>query len=267
MLRAFRIYHALVSAALRAEFQYRGNFISATIGGLLFQGAGIAFVAVVAQRFGSIGGWSLGEVALLYGMRLTSHGLWTIPFAPVISIDSFVREGGFDRVLVRPVNAFVQVATTRFILQTVGDLLGGIVLLAVAATMVDIDWSGWAIGYLLLALVGGAMVEFAVQLLVTSLAFRMTTVRSIRTMVDNIFNTFGGYPLKIFPAGARFALTFMLPAAFMAYFPATVLLQRTDELSVQPWVAYGAPAAGVLLVWLSYTVWRRQLRHYESTGH
>lgn len=39
-------------------------------------------------------------------------------------------------------------------------------------------------------------------------------------------------------------LTFGLPVAFMAYFPATVLLERTA-------------------VW----VFRRELRHYQSSGH
>jgi len=54
----------------------------------------------------------------------------------------------------------------------------------------------------------------------------------------------GAYPLRIFSPVLQLLLTFGLPVAFMAYFPATVLLERTA-------------------VW----VFRRELRHYQSSGH
>jgi ABC-2 type transport system permease protein len=119
-------------------------------------------------------------------------------------------------------------------------------LLAAAATLVDIDWSPLGIAYLLLAIVGGALVELSVPLAASALGIRLTSVRSIRVVLDQVFNTFGGYPQTIYPVGARFALTFVLPAAF---------------------VAYAAPAAGVLLLVAAYRLWSAQIRHYQSTGH
>jgi len=265
--RTFRIYRALMAAAIRTELQYRGNFLSATIGGILFQGVGIAFIGVVVQRFGAVGGWSFGEIALLYGMRLTSHALWTVPCAPVFGSDRLVRTGDFDRFLIRPVRPFVQLIAGRFVLQTCGDLVGGVSLLVVATLTVDLDWSPIAVSYLLLAVVGGALVELGLHLAISASSFRLGSVRSFRIVIDQIFNTFGGYPQKIFPIGVRFGLTFVLPAAFVAYFPATVLLDRTDELFVHPWIAMAAPAVGGLVFLAAYRLWAHQMLHYQSVGH
>lgn len=265
--RTFAIWRVLMAAALRASLQYRASFVSGTLGGILFQGVGMAFIAIVVQRFGQIGGWTLGEIALLYGMRLTSHALFTVPFARLFMIDLLVREGEFDRLLVRPVSPFVQLISSRFQIQIAGDLIAGVGILAAAIVWVPLSVSPAAIAYLLLALLGGALIELAIHLVIAGFSFRFISVRALRLVIDQIFSTFGGYPLTIFPSVARFALTFVIPVAFMAYLPATVLLDRTDEISVHASIAYAAPLVGFLLATAATVFWRRQIRHYQSTGH
>lgn len=266
--RSFRLYAALMGASLRSEAQYRANLLVQMLGAIAHQTAGFAFIWVVIERFGVIGGWTLAEIAFLYGMRLTAHGLFTFVASPVINaMDVVLREGEFDRYLVRPLNPFLQLVTRRFTLLAVGDLGGGIALLATAATLVDVDWSPSAVGYLVLAVVGGAMVEGAIQVAISGLSFRLLSTESFRFGMDAVLTTFGGYPLTIFPAAARFGLTFVIPLAFLAYFPASVLLDRTGELAVPPWIAALAPLAGAVLLGAGYVFWRHQTRHYSSSGH
>lgn len=256
-----------MGAALRAQGQYRANLLLMACGGLAYQGVGFIFVWVVIDRFGAIGGWSLAEVAFLYGLRLTAHGVFVWFLNQMMVVDQVVREGEFDRYLVRPVNPLVQLMTRGVQLTVVGDLIGGIGLLVAAAAMIDIDWSAGAVAFLVLAILGGGLVEGACQLIAGSLSFRILSTNSLRFSLDDMFNTFGGYPLKIFPVVARFGLTFVLPLAFVAYLPSTVLLDRTDELSVSPWFAYCAPLAGAVLMFLAYRFWRFQSRYYSSSGH
>ncbi|CAO0835639.1 Transporter OS=Streptomyces microflavus OX=1919 GN=Smic_55810 PE=4 SV=1 [Streptomyces microflavus] len=42
---------------------------------------------------------------------------------------------------------------------------------------------------------------------------------------------------------------------------------REEELAVPDWLAWGAPAIGVVLMYAAYRFWERQSRHYESSGH
>lgn len=264
--RTVRVTAALAAAALRSELQYRTNFWM-ILGGLTYQCVGFAFIWVVLERFDVIAGWALGEVAFLYGIRLTAHGLWVVPFNRMLDLDTIVREAEFDRFLVRPFNPLLQLLTSRFWLGSFGDIVGGVTILAVAVSLVDIDWSPAAVGYLLLALIGGALLESALQLAIASLNFRLLSARNFQIITDNVFSTFGNYPLTILGGTTRFVLTFVVPLAFMAYLPATVLLDRTDELSISPWFAYLAPAVGALWFFAAYRFWCWQMRGYQSAGH
>jgi len=262
-----RAYRILLGAAVRAELQYRANFLINVIGGICYQGVGLAFIWAVLSQFGTIGGWSLREVAFLYAIRLTAHGLWIVPFGQLISVDEVVRQGEYDRYLVRPANPLVQLITRRIHLTASGDLLGGLLLLAIASTQAPVAWSPGAVAFLLLAVVGGAMVELSLQLAASAMTFRLLSTMSLKFGIDAVFNEVGSYPLKIFGGAARFGLTFVFPLAFVAYLPSTVLLDRTGELAVPAWLAWGSPVVGGVLLAGAYLFWSRQSRHYKSSGH
>jgi ABC-2 type transport system permease protein len=264
---AWRQYLWLLGAAWKAQLQYRGNLIMVVIGGVMYQGAGLAFVWAVVATFGHVGGWTMGELAFLYGSRLTAHALWTIPFNQLNSMDWAVQHGEFDRYLVRPAGPLSQHLTSRTNFQPIGDLVGGAGVLAAASAIAPVDWSPASVLYLIAALLGGAMVECALQLFLSAFTFRLMSTLALRmNFIDVIMNNFGGYPLAIFPSVMRFALTFALPLAFVAYLPVTVLLHRTHGLSVAPWLAIAAPALGPVLFAAAYRFWNSQLKHYKSTG-
>ncbi|ANY05776.1 ABC transporter permease [Pseudonocardia sp. HH130630-07] len=263
----FRSYRLLVAAAFRAEFQYRGNILISILGGLCYQGVGLAFLWAVLERFGTIGGWGLDELAFLYGMRLVAHSLWATPGNQLVYVDEVIVGGEYDRYLVRPAPPLVQLLARRLRLTAFGDLIGGVTLLSLASARAPVDWSPAAVGYLVLAVIGGALVEGALQLAACALAFRMKKTMSIRLTIDSIFNDFGNYPLKVFGAVAGFGLTFIFPLAFVAYLPTTMLLNRAQELAVPIWLGWGAPAMGVLLMYAAYRFWVRQSQFYESSGH
>jgi ABC-2 type transport system permease protein len=257
----------LVSAALRAEFQYRVNVVISVLAGLCYQGIGLACIVVVLDRFGTLAGWGVREVAFLYAIRLTGHGLWLVPFNQLLTIDEIVREGHFDRFLTRPGNPLIYFMTYRTSLLPMGDLLGGLTLLTVTSVIVPVSWTPWSVAFLVLAVVGAGCTELSIQLTLASLTFRMLSTQALRLVVDTVFGTFGGYPIKIFSGAAQMVMTFGLPLAFVGYLPASVLLDRTGELHVPAWLALASPAVGVGLLTGAGVIWSRQLRGYQSAGH
>ena len=68
MIEALRLYVHYVALSVRGQLQYRASTLMMTAGHLLT--TGVEFVALWAlfERFGQLRGWSLAEVALLYGM-------------------------------------------------------------------------------------------------------------------------------------------------------------------------------------------------------
>ena len=76
------------------------------------------------------------------------------------------------------------------------------------------------------------------------------------------FKDYAKYPITIFGSFFRFIFTFILPIAFIAYYPSLVIL-RPDEIPLLSWLS---PLLGVLFFWLSYKIWMRGAMKYDGTG-
>lgn len=257
---------ALWTAGLRSALQYRTDTFIVIVMALAFQGTGFAFAWVLLSRFESLAGWTLGQVAFLYGLRLIVHAVAGVLTGPFFGLESQVRSGEFDRYLTRPLSPLLQFMTQRVEISILGDLLGGVAIFIAANQLVGLAWTPSAIGYLVLAIAGGALAEGAVRVLIGALSFRFLASTSFLYLADSVFSTFANYPLTIFGGILQFLFTFGLPLAFVAYVPATVLLDRTAELQVNPVLAYVAPAIGVLWIAIAVRVFNRELRNYQSAG-
>jgi ABC-2 type transport system permease protein len=139
-------------------------------------------------------------------------------------------------------------------------LIGAAAILTALVTLQDkLPW--WTALYLPLTVISGMFIMFSVQLLLACLTFWFVNTFSLMQTIGWM-NQFGQYPVTIFALPLRFLLTWVIPYAMMGFYPAAFLL-RGDEYRL-----YGllAPLMGVILLGLSLLVWRRAIRHYQSTG-
>jgi ABC-2 type transport system permease protein len=262
-----RIAVALWTAGLRGALQYRTDTFIVIVMALAFQATGFAFAWVVLSRFESLAGWTLGQVAFLYGLRLIVHAVAGVLTGPIFGLQTQVRSGEFDRYLVRPLSPLLQFMTQSAQISILGDLLGGLAIFIAANQLMGLAWTPVAILYLGLAIVGGALAESAVRILIGAMSFRFLASQSLLYLADSVFSNFANYPLAIFGGVLRVILTVVVPLAFVAYVPATVLLDRTAELQVNPLLAYAAPVVGVIWIMAATRVFNGEVRNYQSAGH
>ncbi|HTD36053.1 MAG TPA: ABC-2 family transporter protein, partial [Candidatus Limnocylindrales bacterium] len=79
---------------------------------------------------------------------------------------------------------------------------------------------------------------------------------------------FTRYPITIYSRGVRLLLTFVVPFAFMNYFPARYFLHKAHEGAMLPApVGLLTPAIGVVAVAIAYVFWRIGLNRYSGVGH
>ncbi len=258
---------ALWTAGFRSTLQYRTDTFIVIAMALAFQGTGFAFVWVLLSRFESLAGWTLGQVAFLYGLRLIVHAAAGVLTGPIFSLESQVRSGDFDRYLLRPLSPLVQFMTQRVEISILGDLLGGVAIFAVANQAIGLAWTPISVLYLSLAVLGGALVEGSVRILIGAATFRTLSSQSLVFLADSVFSNFANYPLSIFGTILQYLFTFILPLAFVAYLPATALLDRTADLQVSPAFAFAAPLMGLVLAFVAAVVFNNELKHYQSAGH
>ena len=266
-MNALALYGRYVTASLRAQAQYPAATLMLTIGHCAATSIEILGVYALFHRFGPVGGWSFGEAAVFYALvniTFSIADLLTRGFE-VFGTD-FVRTGAFDRVLLRPRAAALQLAGYEVRLSRLGRLMQGLAVLIFASHLVPIDWDAATVAIAVWAVAGGVALFAGILVLQATLAF--WTVESLE--VANVL-TYGGvqaaqYPLNIYATWFRRLLTFGVPLACVAYYPVLAILQRPDPLGAPDWLLPLTPLAGFVFLALSLLVWRAGMRRYASTG-
>jgi ABC-2 type transport system permease protein len=118
---------------LLTMLEYRSNFIMWFAFTIIYHAVAIAALFVTMQQFPSMNGWSFREMFFLYALWMSGHELHNALFFNVVSVPEFVREGRFDRFLVRPLDTLFQVLTVPQQLFPDGLILAIVTLIAATA--------------------------------------------------------------------------------------------------------------------------------------
>ena len=112
----------------------------------------------------------------------------------------------------------------------------------------------------------GALIFGAIW--VVGASFTFATVDGREAM--NAFTYGGGfaaqYPVTIFERWFRQLFCYVLPIAFVSWFPALYVLDRYDPLGLPEWMRFTSPVVAVVAVAVAATCWKAVVRRYRSTG-
>lgn len=262
-----RVVRKVSALNLRARMQYRSDFVISVFFGILWQTSTLMFASVLLTRFkGGLGNFPGTGVLLIIGMRLMAHGLYVLCFSNLGFLPLLVDEGRMEGYFLRPISIFTQLLLSQFNVNAIGDIAVGATTLGFAVVLVHLHWAIGTVVYLVLAVVGGMLVEGSLQLMLACLLLRSPGSRVLGSWVDELLSTFGNYPLSILPKVVVGLFTFVLPLAFVAYFPAEVILGIAPTHGVMSIVTRWSPLAGLLLFIAAKRVWSYSLRHYHSAG-
>lgn len=267
LLSDVQLYFRLISMQIRTQFQYKINLLI-DISTYLFVTVFEFLVVVVAfSTFPSLLGWKLGEVALLFAVTSLGFGMAEMIGAGIDNFSETIRRGEFDRVLLRPVGAFLQVIGSDFRLRRLGRITQGSIIFVFALHFLpSFHWTLDKVIVLLLGVVSGAMLFVSIFLLGATLCF--WTVET--TEVINIL-TYGGremlsYPLTIYNSLMQRLFLFVVPLGFGTYIPTCYLLGRALPFALPSSFAFAAPLIAFAFTLLSGLLWRFGVLHYQSTG-
>jgi ABC-2 type transport system permease protein len=261
-------YLRLIGAQVRSQMQYRVSFLVDLLAAGIITALEFASIALVFGTFGTLGGWTLGEVAFLYGLVEISFGVMDLIFSGFDppTFGQAIRLGRFDQLLLRPMSITFQVMGSAFTLRRLGKIILGGLIFQVALQNTDILWTPVKIAYLPLVILG--MVSFFGGLFVLGASITFWTVESIEAI--NIL-TYGGqfmisHPMHIYQGWMRRFFTFVVPAIFLNYYPAILILEKEDPLQYPPISPFLSPLIGIMTLVAALAFWRFGIRHYKSTG-
>jgi len=266
-MNPLRLYGRYVGISLRSQMQYRASFVMLAAGHFVVTGIEIFGIWALFDRFKHLRGWTLPEVAMLYGMINVAFALAEGFGRGFDTFSGLVRTGRFDQMLLRPRSTILQVAGAEVQLMRIGRLAQGLIVLLVATAALDVTWTVWRVGLLVGAIVGGMCLFIGLFVLIATACFWTTQTLELMNALTYGGTETGQYPLPIYRAWFRKFFTFVVPLAAVTYFPATAILGRSDSLTGSPmWFRCAAPLIGVAFLLVSLQAWRFGIRHYRSTG-
>lgn len=260
------IYRRLVGARIRADWQYRTSFFLFIAGQALIASADFFVIAVIFASVDELAGWSMAEVAFLYGVSGIAFGLGDLFVSPVEQAARHIKAGTFDHFLIRPVGALWQLLATEFAPRRLGRTAQPVIVLAVAVSLVDVDWTPAAIALVPLSIVCGAVIFGAIWVATSSIAFWTVETQELANSFTYGGNVVTKYPVDVLGIWLRRIAVFVVPLASVAYLPAAWLFDKPLPFGL-PWVvAWSGPLVATAVAVVARGVWDFAIRHYRSTG-
>lgn len=262
MKRHLRLLLLYFAQYAKVRLAYKADFFIAFFSSMAATVLGFGFVIVLFSKIPRLQGWSFYEILFLYAFSLIPLGLFNVLSWNLYQFgDLYVIQGNFDRILLRPVHSLFQVLFEKFRLESLQEVVTGLVMVAVCIRKLQLPWTPADSLWFALMVVCGTLIYLSVFLILTTVSFWFEDRVGIVPPVFNML-TFGRYPLTIYNVFIQFMLSWVVPFGFASFYPTTHFLGRTAFTSY----FYLTPVVAAAFSSLALLVWNRGARNYSSTG-
>lgn len=252
----------------KSWFQYRVDAVLRSLAVFLREATGIIVIYFTLLKFDELNGWNIYEMLFLFSLLFLTYGIMIIFFTGLRDFGGMVRNGGFDRYILRPRGILFQIIFVNsdwFAALGHGGL--GLTLFLISAGRVGIHWNVPTAIYYFFTVIGGVLIQGAVFLLLATLNLYLLQTNSLKSLLYWNMRKFAGYPISVFHKFIQILMIYVMPFAFVNYFPAQYLL-RKDDMSGYPEIfLYLTPVIGVGMYVAAYFFWRYSLKFYKSSGN
>jgi ABC-2 type transport system permease protein len=256
-----RLFGVFFRVSVLGELAYRLNFFVQLFQSLVELGTALLGLAVIFSYTNTLGGWRPDEVLALVGVYFLVGGMIGLIIQPGMGklIES-VRDGTLDFTLTKPEDAQLLVSVQRVEIWKLIDIVLGFGVLATALIRLGEHVGAWEALSFVLMLLAGTIIIYSFWLILATLSFWFVRVENILEIFQSVYEA-GRWPISLYPGWMRFALSFIIPIAFVTTVPAEAL---TGRLSAE--TLLGAMVLAVFLFAVSRVLWRIGLRQYSGTS-
>ena len=261
-----RIAMQSLKMSIHSKMQYRVDSLVATLAVFVRESANIVVIYLTLMKFDSINNWNIDEMLFLFSILFLTYAFVVALFADLRDFSCMIREGRFDRLIVRPRGLLFQlILNNADVIAVAGHGTLGVILFVIYAGKVGIHWDLVTILYYIGAIIGGVLIQGGIFIIFSALSFYFVETGSIREIFYWNMRKFAGYPISIYNKLIQTIMIYVIPFAFVNYFPAQYLLRKEDMALYNEVYMYMAPLVGVVLYLIAYVFWRISLKRYTST--
>lgn len=246
---------------LKSQLEYKASFIMNCISQFFIFFTYYFVIIALFDKFSNIKGFTVYEVLLCFSIIHFGFSFNETFFRGIDRFEYLIIDGSLDRFLVRPKGILFQVLCSKLSAMKIFRVIQSLVIMIIALINLNINWNIYKVITLILMNIASILIFFGLFVLTASYCF--ITVQGLE--VKNVF-TDGGknlaqYPISIYKKGVAFIFTFIIPYAFINYYPLLFFLDKTNNIlyMISPLLVF---------VFLIPCLWSFKigLKHYSSTG-
>ena len=256
-----KIYKKILIQDLKSKMSYRADFFISMIGMICTNIAGLVSFWIIFRNFPSIKGWNYYEMLFLYGFSLISLTPVQCFFDNNWNLRNYVYSGDFIKYFFRPINLFFYYQSEVFDIKGIGQFFFGIYTLVYAWVKLEIVVTPFILIKAIIFLLTASLVMISLQNVAAATCFWIHNSAYIMDLIFKI-KDYSKYPITIFSTLFRFVFTFVIPIAFIAFYPSLVIL-RPSDVPVLSWIS---PIMGCIFFYISYKIWMYSALRYSGTG-
>lgn len=201
-----------------------------------------------------IGGYTLKEVILLWGMASGIFGISHILFYKAFEIPDLIINGKLDTFLVQPKNVFLSVITSDSSISAIGDLIYAYICLTIYGITVN--------NFLLFTIfvITGGLILTAFVSILGSTCFWITKGDTLADALCNIMINFATYPGTIFKGGIKLILYTVIPVGIANYLSVDTILNFNIFNFIYIIVFT------IVITILAFVIFNKGLKRYSSSN-
>jgi ABC-2 type transport system permease protein len=246
---------------MKTRLTYRSDFWIEVASDLLFNGLNLFFILVVFQQTQLMGDWNREQILFIYGYFMIPYGLFTTLFNLWNFSERYIVKGEMDRILTRPAYNLWQLMLENMDPASLFSALAGACIMIYSGFSLDLAFHWYDPLMFLLLVIGSMLVYAGVYISITALSFFSDAPTGIMPLLWNIQN-YGRYPVTIYNKLLRGILTWIIPFAFVGFYPSTYFLDPSN------WMLYVwlTPVMGIVFAALGITIWNMGVKRYQGAG-
>ncbi|MEH7119624.1 ABC-2 family transporter protein [Neobacillus vireti] len=261
MRQYWRIFKEFFRTCLVEELEYRSEFIGNLFSSLFGIMVSILMVQIFFYQTDELGGWAYADVLVLLGIFNTLQGLVDFALRPNMPrLLLHIRMGTLDYVLTKPVDSMFFVSLRHLVFWRLIDVLLGVGLIIYGLIQKHFLPSLLDVGFFFVSLFAALLIIYSLWMLLMTTAFWVIRMDDLSFLFNSFFET-TRFPITMYKGWLRMALTYVLPAAFLTFTPASSLIGKWNG---------GTTVASLIVAlvffWLTRRFWKFALANYTSAS-
>jgi ABC-2 type transport system permease protein len=246
---------------IKVYLEYKVNFFLTMFAQVLILATELFAVYTLFNKFELLEEFNINYLFMVFAVNWLGFSLAETFARGFDEFKKLMKKGGFDILLIRPRNIFLQILGNDLALHKIGRIIASSYLLIVSTINLIPDLTLDKILLVILMVLGDFII--ITSLFIIGAFFVFFTVEGLEFI--NIFTNgtkqVNEYPIGIYHKAIGIIFTFLIPIALCNYYPVEYLINKSNSL-----IYFLMPCSSLILLGISVVIFNLGLKHYSSTG-